>query len=57
MGILYKKAENKSKGILKKKTPEVGSAVVRISHKLTSRSSVGQVVKIGDKYFRMKELG
>lgn len=57
MGIFYNKAGNKSKGILKKKTPEVGSAVVRISHKLTSRSSVGQVVKIGDKYFRMKELG
>ena len=41
MGILHENGQNKGKGILKKKTHEVGSAVVRISHKLTSRSSIG----------------
>ena len=48
---------NKSKRVLKIRTPEVGSAVVRISHKLLSRSSNGQVVKIADKYYKIRELG
>jgi hypothetical protein len=38
-------------------SPEVGSALVRIAHKLSSKSSEGQVVKLGEKYFRVKELG
>lgn len=35
--------------------PEISSAIVRLSHKI-SRTN-GQVVKIGDKYYRIKEIG
>jgi len=38
-------------------TPEMGSALVRIAHKLSSSKSEGQIVKLGDKYYRIKELG
>lgn len=39
------------------KSPELRSALVRVAHKLSSDNSKTQVVKIGDKYFRIKELG
>ncbi len=39
------------------KSPELRSALVRVAHKLSSNNSNTQVVKIGDKYFRIKELG
>lgn len=38
-------------------TPEVGSALVKVAHKLSSKSTGQQVVKLGDKYYRVKELG
>ncbi|WGH74440.1 hypothetical protein P8625_10010 [Tenacibaculum tangerinum] len=59
MTFFNKKTENsdKHKKTLRVDSPEVGSAIVRIAHKLSASNSKGQVVKIGDKYFRMKELG
>ncbi len=39
------------------KTPEVRSALVRVAHSISSRNSTTQLVKIGDRYFRVKELG
>lgn len=39
------------------RNPEIGSGLVRIAHKISSVSSQTQVVKIGDKYFRVRELG
>lgn len=39
------------------RSPEIGSGLVRISHKISSVSSKTQLVKIGEKYFRVKELG
>lgn len=38
-------------------SPEVGSALVKIAHKLSSKSTNKQVIKLGDKYYRVKELG
>ncbi|QFZ54273.1 hypothetical protein FEZ18_05460 [Oceanihabitans sp. IOP_32] len=54
-----KKIEGKDKEekASKVNTPEVRSAIVRIAHKLSANSSKGQVVKIGNKYYRIKELG
>jgi hypothetical protein len=37
--------------------PEIGSGLVRIAHKISSVSSQSQLVKIGEKYFRVRELG
>ena len=37
--------------------PEIGSGLVRIAHKISSVSSQIQLVKIGEKYFRVRELG
>ena len=39
------------------RTPEIGSGLVRIAHKISSVSSQTQLVKIGEKYFRVRELG
>lgn len=39
------------------RNPEIGSGLVRIAHKISSVSSHAQVVKIGEKYFRVRELG
>ncbi|OXE99831.1 hypothetical protein B0A63_11050 [Flavobacterium johnsoniae UW101] len=39
------------------RTPEIGSGLVRIAHKISSVSSEPQVIKIGEKYFRVRELG
>jgi hypothetical protein len=38
-------------------SPEVGSALVRLAHRLSSKTSEKQVVKIGEKYYVVKELG
>ena len=38
-------------------TPEFKSWLVRISHKIKSNTSKPQILKFGDKYFRIKELG
>ncbi len=38
-------------------TPETESAFVRVAHKISSSNSKSQIVKIGDKFFRVKELG
>lgn len=39
------------------RNPEVGSGLVRIAHKISSVTSKPQLVKIGDKYYRVRELG
>jgi hypothetical protein len=39
------------------RSPEMGGGLVQISHKISSTSSKPQIIKIGDKYFRVKELG
>lgn len=39
------------------RNPEIGSGLVRIAHKISSVSSQTQLVKIGEKYFRVRELG
>lgn len=39
------------------RNPEIGSGLVRIAHKISSVSSHIQLVKIGEKYFRVRELG
>lgn len=46
---------NGTKHSSKTNTPEIGSALVRIAHKLSSSNSEGQVVKLGDKYYRIIE--
>ena len=38
-------------------TPERGITLVKISHKIKTLGDKKQVVKIGEKYFRVKELG
>jgi len=37
--------------------PEIRRAIVRIAHKIKSSKSQGQLVKINDHFFRIKELG
>jgi hypothetical protein len=37
--------------------PEIGSGLVRIAHKISATSGESQLVKIGEKYFRVRELG
>lgn len=39
------------------RAPEIGSGLVRIAHKISSVSSQTQLVKIGERYFRVRELG
>lgn len=39
------------------RSPEMSSELVRISHKISSTTSKPQLIKIGDKYFRVRELG
>lgn len=38
-------------------SPEVSSAVVRLAHRIHSTSSKTQYVKIGDIFYKVKELG
>lgn len=51
------KLKEKSNIISKYRTAEVSSGLVRIAHKISSTSNRSQAVKIGDKYFRVRELG
>lgn len=37
--------------------PEEGSELVRISHKISSTTSEPQLIKLGAKYYRVRELG
>jgi len=39
------------------RSPEVGSSLVRLSNKINSASSSPQLIKIGKRYFRVRELG
>lgn len=39
------------------RNPEIGSGLVRIAHKISSVSSQTQLVKIGERYFKVRELG
>jgi hypothetical protein len=45
------------KGYVKDVSPELGSALVRVAHKLGSNQSKSQIVKIEGKFYRVKELG
>jgi hypothetical protein len=47
----------REEGMKTMNNPEIGGKLVRLSHKLNSSSSKSQVIKVGDKYFRVKELG
>ncbi len=47
----------RKKSHTKTSSPEVSSALVRIAHKISSNTSQAQLVKIGEKYYRIKELG
>lgn len=38
-------------------SPEIGSGLVRVAHKIRSANSESQVIKIGTRYFRVRELG
>lgn len=62
--LLKKRIMNKAKEITTKaakkevyRDPEIGSGLVRIAHKIVSTSSQTQLVKIGERYFRVRELG
>lgn len=57
MATFFTKKQSHTKKTTKPKSPEMGSAMVRVSHKISANNSKGQVVKIGDKYYRIKELG
>lgn len=39
------------------RNPEESSELVRISHKISSTTSKPQLIKIGEKYYRVRELG
>jgi hypothetical protein len=39
------------------RNPEIGSGLVRIAHKISSVSTKVQLVKIGERYFKVRELG
>ncbi|WP_428223967.1 hypothetical protein [Flavobacterium sp.] len=39
------------------RSPEIGSGLVRIAHKISSASGQTQLIKIGEKYFKVRELG
>jgi hypothetical protein len=41
----------------KYRTAKMSSGLVRVAHKISSNINEPQIVKIGDKYFRVKELG
>lgn len=51
--------------VLKEKAPKhaayrsaaISSGLVRIAHKISSTSGQTQMIKIGEKYFRVRELG
>jgi hypothetical protein len=39
------------------RTPEFSSELIKLSHKISSTTSKPQLIKIGEKYFRVRELG
>lgn len=39
------------------RSAEISSGLVRIAHKISSTSGQTQMIKIGEKYFRVRELG
>lgn len=39
------------------RTPEFSSELIKLSHKINSTTSKPQLIKIGEKYFRVRELG
>lgn len=39
------------------RSAEISSGLVRIAHKISSTSGQTQLIKIGEKYFRVRELG
>ncbi len=49
--------KEKSTKLISFRSPEVGSGLVRIAHKISSTSGQTQLIKIGEKYFRVRELG
>ena len=51
----YKKTEKKKN--LKHRSSEISSGLVRISHLIKSNTDETQIVKIGNKYFKVRELG
>lgn len=55
--ILPRKEQKVIKTKLSIRTPEVGSGLVRIAHKISTAKNERQIVKIGDRYFKVKELG
>lgn len=56
MGEIFRKMFFK-KTTISVYTPERGITLVKISHKIKTLGDKRQVVKIGEKYFRVKELG
>ena len=53
--IRFKKRENKK--VKKHRSAEISSGLVRVSHLIKSNTNEIQVVKIGDRYFKVRELG
>lgn len=51
----FKKRNNKK--VQKHRSAEISSGLVRVSHLIKSNSNETQVVKIGDRYFKVRELG
>jgi hypothetical protein len=39
------------------RSAEISSGLVRIAHKISSTSGESQLIKIGERYFRVRELG
>lgn len=48
---------SKAEKALSHRSPEIGSGLVRIAHKISSATGESQLIKIGEKYFRVRELG
>lgn len=53
--ILISMSDNKKTETLR--TPEFSREFVILSHKISSTTSKPQLIKVGEKYFRVKELG
>ncbi|SHI40972.1 hypothetical protein [Flavobacterium terrae] len=54
---LIKFFSSKTDKALSHRSPEIGSGLVRIAHKISSATGESQLIKIGEKYFRVRELG
>ncbi|MBI6118367.1 hypothetical protein [Salegentibacter maritimus] len=51
------KSTSKRDSSAKYRSSEISSGLVRVSHLIKSNTNETQVVKIGDKYFKVRELG